>query len=183
MSLPKSQLDAIIAAMAAESRPARTIARRLFLYEEIRAFAGDRNRGFAVLNDICEHFKVSFSAVRVGGSAHTGYSYFKNRDFTPRVSDLDVAIISPLLFQKYSEYVYSFTKRYSDQSKFPRYDGVSVAQAFRDNLSAGFFRPDQMPDSPLKDGWKTYFNQLSNKHTDVFKNINAGIFLSECFFG
>ena len=42
-------------------------------------------------------------------SAHTGYSYFKERDFVPGESDLDVAIISPSLFQDYSEQVYSMT--------------------------------------------------------------------------
>lgn len=182
MTAQKSELDAKIGTMLGKNETSRTISRRLFLYDEVKAFQNNAERGFSILNAICEHFKVAFSAVRVAGSAHVGYSYFKSRDFTPKLSDLDVAIISPLLFQKYSEYVYSFTRRYSDQSRFLRRDGISVAQSFRENLSAGLFRPDQMPVSPLRDGWFSFFEQLSTEHSDLFKNINAGLYLSECFF-
>jgi hypothetical protein len=38
-----------------------------------------------------------------------------------------------------------------------------------------------MPESEMKEKWFSFFNQLSNKHSDVFKNINGGIFMSEGF--
>jgi hypothetical protein len=125
---------------------------------------------------------LPFSSIKVVGSAQTGYTYFSARDFVPGESDLDLAIISPTLFQHYSEQVYSMTQRYSDLSTFPRKDGVDVARSFRLYLGSGYFRPDFMPNSPLRADWFGFFNKLSTQHTDVFRNITSGIYLSEGFF-
>jgi hypothetical protein len=80
----------------------------------------------------------------------------------------------------YSELAYWITNRYKDLVKFSR-SGVNTAAQFRDYLSSGYLRPDLMPDSGKKEEWFQFFNRLSNKHTDLFDNINAGIFLSEGF--
>ena len=182
MTEAQQKLDAKIDAMVSASSPHRFITRRLFLYDFCYVFEKNQDRGFAILNAICEKFKLTFSSVRVIGSAHTGYSYQKQRDFVPGDSDLDVAIISPPLFQEYSQAVYWLTHRYSDLSKFQRKDGHSVAQDFRYYLGSGQFRPDFMPECQLKTDWFSFFNRLSNNYTDLFKNINAGIYLSEGFF-
>lgn len=182
MTEAKGKLDAKIAAMVSASVPYRVISRRLFLYDFTQVFLNDQDKGFSILNAICERFKLPFSVVRVVGSAHTGYSYFSKSDFLPGESDLDIAIISSSLFQHYAQEVYWATHRYSDLSRFPRKEGVSVAQEFRNYLSSGYFRPDLMPDGALKTEWWSFFNRLSNKHIDLFRNINAGIYLSEGFF-
>jgi hypothetical protein len=182
MTEAKQKLDAKLGAMVAASAPHRFIARRLFLYDFGCVFSDKQDRGFQILNEICEKFKLSFSSVKVVGSAHTGYSYFKERDFVPGESDLDVAIISPSLFQDYSEKVYWMTRRYTDLTRFRRDQGVSPARDFREYLSSGQFRPDLMPSCQLKEDWFRFFNRLSNKHSDLFKNINSGIYLSEGFF-
>lgn len=168
--------------MVAASSPHRFIARRLFLYDFAQVFKQHEDRGFQILNEICEKFKLPFSAVRVVGSAQTGYSYSKKRDFIAGKSDLDVAIVSSSLFQDYSQQIYWLTTRYSDETKFRRIDGVSVVQDFRNYLASGQFRPDLMPECSLKTEWFSFFNKLSNKHADLFGNINAGIYLSEGFF-
>jgi hypothetical protein len=178
----KLQLDTTIKSMLDEKVSSRFIARRLFLYDLSWVFSKDPNRGFAVQNEISEKYAVPFSAVKIVGSAHLGYSYYKKREFIAKESDLDIALVSPQLFQKYSEWVYWTTKRYTDLSKFQRKNGLSVAQNFRDNLSMGYFRPDLMPSSSKKYEWFSFFNQLSTRHTDLFKSINAGIYLSEGFF-
>lgn len=182
MTEAKEKLDAKIGAMVAASRPHRFITRRLFLYDFGYVFADHQDRGFEILNAICERFKLPFSTVKVAGSAHTGYSYFKERDFVPGESDLDVAIISATLFQEYSQAVYWSTHRYSDLTKFRRIEGVGVDKDFRYYLGSGQFRPDLMPEGSLKADWFGFFNKLSNKHVDLFRNINAGIYLSEGFF-
>lgn len=179
MTLLKEKLDAKIGAMLSEQVSPRVIARRLVFYDFTPIFSADEDRGFLILNEVSTHFGVPFSAVRVVGSAQFGYSYFKGRDFTPKVSDLDLAIISPTLFQKYIELCYWITERYRNQVKFPRKRGVSTADEFRQNLSEGYFRPDLMPQSEHKDKWFAFFDQLTNKHVDLFDNINAGIFLSD----
>jgi hypothetical protein len=182
MAQTKDTLDNKIAAMISTSVAHRVIARRLFLYDFSQVFFAEQDRGFSILNSICERFNVPFSAVQVVGSAHTGYSYFSQADFKPGESDLDVAIVSSNLFQHYSQEVYWLTRRYSDLSRFSRKGGISVAQDFRNYLSSGYFRPDLMPECPLKADWWGFFNRLSNKHIDLFRNINAGIYLSEAFF-
>jgi hypothetical protein len=182
MTEAKKKLDGKIGAMVSASAPHRVIARRLFLYDFGYVFENNQDRGFEILNAICEKFKQPFSAVKVVGSAHTGYTYYKKRDFVAGESDLDVAIISPTLFQEYSQAIYWMTRRYSDLTTFPRIEGVSVAQDFRNSLGSGQFRPDRMPSCLLKTDWFGFFNRLSNKYTDLFRNINAGIYLSEGFF-
>jgi hypothetical protein len=182
MSEAKGRLDNKIAAMISTSAPHRVIARRVFLYEFSQVFRGDEDRGFSILNAVCERFRLPFTAVQVVGSAHTGHSYFSEKDFAAGESDLDIAIISCSLFQYYAQEVYWLTHRYSDLSKFPRNEGLSTAQPFRNYLSSGYFRPDLMPNCQLKTDWLGFFNKLSNKHVDLFRNINAGVYLSEGFF-
>lgn len=179
MTLLKAKLDAKIEAMLLQGTSSRIIARRLIFYDATTIFSTHQERGFRILNEISEHFHVPFSDVRVVGSAQFGYSYFSGRDFTPKVSDLDLAIISPELFRKYVELCYSITDRYTNQVKFHRKDGVSTANEFRTNLSAGYFRPDLMPNSKQKDNWFAFFSELTNRYIDLFDNINAGIFLSD----
>jgi len=182
MSEAQLKLDAKIQAMVSTSQPHRTISRRLFLYDFPSVFVQDSDRGFSILNTICEHFKVPFTSVKIVGSAQTGYSYFSRSDFLPGQSDLDIAIINSALFQQYSAEVYWFTHAYKDLSKFPRKDGISTANPFREYLSCGYFRPDYMPNFQLRADWFQFFNRLSNHHAAVFKDINAGIYLSEVFF-
>jgi hypothetical protein len=179
---PKENLDTKIARMLVIPHDDRTISRRLFLYDFNQTFSGDPDRGFDILNQISEHFHVPFSEIQVCGSSQVGYSYFSNRNFSPQISDLDIAIVSPRLFQQFSEWTFWTTRRYTDLTGFQIRNNVSDHRSFRDNLSAGFFRPDLMPRSLKKDAWFSFFTNLSNSHSDVFKNVNAGIYLSEGFF-
>ena len=182
MSEYRKDLDKKIGRMVAGSRPHRDIARRIFLYDFNCVFAIDPDRGFTILNNVCENFKLPFSSVKVVGSSQTGYSYYSRNDFVPGQSDLDIAIINAQMFQHYSQEIYWMTSRYTDLSKFPRKQGLSVAQDFRNYLGSGYFRPDLMPESSLKDNWFRFFSRLSNKHSELFHDINAGIYISEGFF-
>jgi hypothetical protein len=181
MTILKDRLDAKIGAMLTKGDSPRVIARRLIFYDFTSAFSADEGRGFTILNEVSEHFRVPIASVRVVGSGQFGYSYFKGRDFTPKTSDLDLAIVSSLLFQKYAELSYWITDQYRNQVKFTRKDGVNTVADFREYLSTGYFRPDMMPASEQKEQWFSFFNSLSNKHADLFDNINAGIFLSDGF--
>ena len=160
----------------------RQVARRLFLYDFHQVFIGEEDRGFSILEEVRQKFNVPFSALKIAGSAQFGFSAFKNLDFVPGESDLDLAIISAQKFQAYGELVYMITKRYSDLTGFAITKGVSDAKRFRESMSQGFFRPDLMPKCAQKDDWFHFFDQLSVKHTDLFGGINAGIYMSETFF-
>lgn len=182
LTLAKDNLRAKIDGMLSRSVAHRTIARRLFLYDFCQVFANDQERGFVILEAVRSWLNIDFSEIRIVGSAQLGFSCYKKRDFTPGQSDLDIAIISPSLFRQFSEEVYWLTKRYSDLTKFGFTRGVSNVEQFRNALSIGFFRPDLMPDCARKDRWREFFERLSEKHSDLFKNINGGIYLSEGFF-
>lgn len=179
----KKSLDETIDAMLVAKLPDREIARRLLFFDPSSVLIDDPARGFDIVNEIAKQFHLPFTSVRIVGSAQFGYSYFSRRDFTARESDLDIAIVSSNLFQKYSELCYWVTDRYSNLTKFPhpKKDGVDVPGQFREFLSTGYLRPDLMPYCEHRERWFNFFDQISNKHSDLFKNINGGVFLSETF--
>jgi hypothetical protein len=102
----------------------RTISRSLFLYDFNQTFSGDPDRGFSILNQVSENFHIPFSEIQVCGLSQVGYSYFSSRDFTPQLSDLDIALVSPRLFQQFSEWTFWTTRRYTDLTGFQIRNGV-----------------------------------------------------------
>ncbi len=156
--------------------------RRLFQYRFSPVLEKHYDVGFSVVDRVATYFAVPFRAVYLCGSAQTGYSYFKQRDFSEKESDLDISIVHPALFQKYSEISFEVTRGYTDLTKFIREDDQDSARQFSANLAKGFFRPDLMPSCGPRQHWFAFFNRLSNDYGDCFTNINAGIYLSEVFF-
>jgi len=159
------------------------IARKLFLSYTTEIFKNDQDREFYIKDKIASNFEVPFSSIEIVGSSKTGLSFFKDKKFEPGKSDLDVSIISLPLFNRFSEQVHRLSKGYSDLTVFPIYKGYSTAKQFKNGLiNNGFINPYYMPNCELKSRWLDFFNQLSNKHFDLFKNINGGIYASEYFF-
>lgn len=163
-------------------KPYNIIARKIFLSYPTSVFIGNEDVEFDICNKISEHFKIPITSVQVSGSGKVGYSYFKCKWFEPGKSDLDIAIIDMNLFNKYMSIVYDITKGYTNQSDFPREKGVSVFNQYIKCLSRGFFRPDLMPNHLEKLSWNKFFNEISREYFKMFKNINAGIYLSQFFF-
>ncbi len=182
MSIYKADLDAEIKAGQDRGDPDQWTVRRLFAFDAARVMATQKDTGFQILNNVSEHFNVPFRSIYISGSFQTGYSYFKDRDFVLGGSDLDLAIVDARLFQKYAEISFRKTNGYSNLTSFPVKDGISKANSFKDYISRGYFRPDLMPMCQEKQDWFGYFNSLSNRHRDVFHDINCGIYLSELFF-
>ena len=166
-----------------QGTPYKLIARKVFLSYPTYVFQNKEEIEFEIKNRISEKFWVPISSIQVSGSSKTGFSFFKERDFIPGESDLDIAIISLPLFIKYSEISHKLSNGYSDQSKFPRKkSGESQVSYFLANLNNGYFRPDLMPASKFKTEWFEFYNELSNRYYDIFKTINAGIYSTEYFF-
>jgi len=166
-----------------EAKPNRVIARKIFLSYSTEVFKDNEDKEFYIKDNIARKFEIPFSSIEVAGSSKTGLSFFKDKKFEPGKSDLDVAIISLPLFNKFSETVHELTKGYSDLTVFPMFKGYSTAQQFRYGISNnGFVNPFFMPNCKLKSKWLDFFNTLSNSHYDLFKNINGGIYASEYFF-
>jgi len=158
------------------------IARKIFLTYPTHVFIGKEDREYAILNNISSYFSVPIMSVQITGSAKVGRSFHKKTNFTARESDLDVAIIDAALFVKYFEIVFRTTDGYANQSDFPRKDGVSRFPEYISYIAKGMFRPDLMPSCPQRGDWNKFFGHLSQEHSDLFKSINASIFVSQVFF-
>ena len=157
----------------------REIARLMFVLDPCFIFRDNRIVGFRILNSIASWFRLPLGSVKIAGSAQTGFSPIKKREFKFGESDLDIAIVSPILYQKYWEIVYESTNGYVDKTRFKVGDDFDQ---FIGNLQNGFFRPDLMPSCKEKTDWSNFFKGISNQHSTIFKNINAGIYFSERFF-
>lgn len=159
------------------------IARKIFLAYPTAIFIDDEDLEFEILNKIKEYFDIDFSSIRIVGSSKTKKSLHKDNIFTPKVSDLDVAIINPGLFLKYVEISYGATDGYSNLTGFRRLSGGRPAYTdFFKYITKGIFRPDLMPRCEKSTDWRTFFNRLSAEYSGYFKSINAGIYASEYIF-
>jgi hypothetical protein len=158
---------------------------RLFAYDQCFAFKDDEGQGFDLMQKIADYFNISLRSVHIVGSAQLGHSFFKDRNFNPGESDLDVAIVNTELFLRYYEFCYVVTKQYKDKTNFPKHGELEpneVAKRFMEYLARGYIRPDYMPYSKKRSDWMTFFNKLGNTYISKFKKITCGIYLSQTFF-
>ena len=158
------------------------IVRKVLLTFPTLALIGEEERQFEILNEISQYFNIPINSIQVTGSAKVGQSFHKLSIFTPKISDLDVAIINADLFIRYSELVYRLTNGFSDKTTFSKSDGNSNFSQYTKYISKGIFRPDLMPTCTDRAKWNKFFGQLSSKHRDLFKSISAGIYLSQTYF-
>lgn len=158
------------------------IARKIFLSHPTSAFEGNEEKQFEILNEISEFFMIPITNVQIVGSSKIGESLHKKKKFDSKTSDLDIAIIDSNLFIYYTEQVFSITRGFKDLTQFPIYSGTSSFQNYSNYVTKGIFRPDLMPTGSLRADWNSFFGKLSSKHSDLFKSINAGIYLSQIFF-
>lgn len=131
---------------------------------------------------IAEHFRVHFMEVHVTGSAKTGWSYWKQKEFRI-TSDVDIAIVSESQFEKMMwdtcEFQYALrnkrielaAKQLEDYNHFLRY------------CAMGWIRPDKMPAvanlGTIRREWKTFFSGIGPQfsQTKDYK-VNAGLYKS-----
>jgi hypothetical protein len=165
-----------------QGKPFHEIARKVFLTYPTKIFVGDEERQYRILNEIAAQFDVPIHNIHACGSAKIGRSFHKHRDFAAKESDLDVAILDARLFATCVESVLSVSKGYSDRTGFHIRDGVNVYDEYIQYLARGIFRPDLMPSCPERAAWHNFFGKLSDKHSDLFKSITAGIYLSQSCF-
>ena len=163
-------------------RPHIEIVRKVYLTYPTHAFVDREEKQFEILNNISEYFHVPINNVQVIGSSKTGYSFHKKKKFNSLTSDLDIAIIDSILFQKYTEWVFRTTNGFTDFTSFIRDNGKSTYNEYIKYVSKGFFRPDLMPSGLKSAEWREFFGDLSSKNKTLFKSINAGIYFSQTFF-
>lgn len=165
----------------AEKKTHLEIVRKVYLTYPTKAFIDNEEEQFDILDEISNYFKIPINHIQVCGSSKVGRSFHKVSTFTPKISDLDIAIIDPDLFLFYSEVVFRATEGFQSLTKFTSHKGNNFNN-YSEYISRGIFRPDFMPSCPERAAWFKFFNELSLKHKDFFKSINAGIYQSQTFF-
>lgn len=129
---------------------------------------------------VATKFSIDAHQIYVCGSSQLGYSYIKQKEFTPKESDLDLAIISSTLFSKYFSIAIKETNGFSDLIKF---ENQTQSSSFFSYISRyGMIRPDLFPRSTEKTLFFGFFDKLSSEYRDHFKNINSAIYVSETAF-
>ena len=129
---------------------------------------------------IAEKFFVSVDDIRIVGSAKLGFSIAPDkawREFCVD-SDIDMAIVSERLFDKFWTDLYDFNIYLKARSKR---DDITYRR-FLDSFFKGWFRPDLFPfHFPGRSDWFKYFQSISfQKYGD--KKITCGIFKNHEFF-
>jgi hypothetical protein len=160
------------------------IVRKVYLTYPTFAFIGDEEVQYEILNEIADFFVIPINTIQDTGSGKLGRSLHKDTDFSPLKSDLDISIINSDLYIKYMEIVFKVTDGHRDGTLFP-VDlklGGSVKESYLKYLSKGMFRIDMMPTCGERARVRGFFSRLSTKYSSKFKSINAGIYISQCFF-
>ena len=156
--------------------------RRKVLHGTPYVFKDREDEFYNFRKKIAEEFGVYFQEIYITGSAKLGFSYLNETEFSLD-SDVDVAIISAKLFDKYMCNIAKFQMRLR-QSR----TSISVYEErdyhkFLEYVAIGWIRPDKLPVSffmkEIKDDWFDYFRSISNGKSDVGNyKVNAGVFRS-----
>jgi hypothetical protein len=146
-------------------------------------FNNEDEKYFDFRSKIARHFKIGFHEVFIVGSAKQGFSYYKNRDSFNLNSDIDVAIVSEELFEKFSNIItdYEYERRLKLIRLTP--DDYLSYLKFLKYYAIGWIRPDMSP--PIVDRfdadetWEEFFRSISYGNSEVGDyKVNAGVFKS-----
>lgn len=161
--------------------PHTEIVRKVYLTYPTYALIDKEEKQYEILNEISLFYNIPINHIQVCGSSKVGQSFHKVSSFTPKISDLDIAIIDSNLFLYYCELVFKATNGLLSNTKFTTENGNNF-DSYCQYISKGIFRPDLMPTCVQRSDWFRFFHYLSQKHKDFFKSINAGIYQSQTFF-
>lgn len=131
---------------------------------------------------ISDRFNIPFHEVFITGSGKLGFSPFKLKAFDYD-SDIDVAIISPLLFDRYMDIISEFQNKYRKARATVSERELKMYHEFLEYVAIGWIRPDKLPLSfqmkDLKDEWFDFFKSISYGKSEVGNyKVAAGIFKS-----
>ena len=173
---------ALLIGSAQANDSTKKISRKIFFLSPSAAFENHYDVQLEIYEDICDQFALPLSAIRLVGSAHTGFSLVKGTLFDATKSDLDIAIVDSALFLRMFEHAFEQTNGWRDASQFSNSaNGQAVQSEFLRHLNMGVIRPDLMPSSPKKAMWTNYFGKLSDKYPTFCSGITAGVYASESF--
>ncbi|ELV7529269.1 hypothetical protein QMU90_003191 [Edwardsiella ictaluri] len=131
---------------------------------------------------IGDFFDIPFYEIYIMGSAKLGFSPFKNKTFDFD-SDIDVALVSPALFEKIMIDISDFQMSFRKNRGVVREVELRNYHQFLEYVAMGWIRPDKLPISfqmkTFKDSWFEFFRSISNGKSEVGNyQVTAGVFKS-----
>ena len=150
--------------------------------ERAAALTQQREVEYLVKKQVSSFFGIGYTEVAFAGSAQLGFSVHKNRLFRRGMSDLDVALVSPALFQQAWMNVIDATSAFTDETKFSGLNSAEI-EAFKSAiLRRGMIRVELMPKSELSIAWRSFEDQVGRRYAAHFKSISFAIYLNEYAF-
>ncbi|MHC5914831.1 MAG: hypothetical protein ACYTXE_28435 [Nostoc sp.] len=142
-------------------------------------FKDNESKYFDLKHEIATHFKEHFESVHMVGSGKLGFSIAPKKLWRPFCdeSDIDIAIISRTIFERFWIDLYDFniglTSRNQEEEKYYR--------KFLQYLFKGWLRPDLFPFKYSgKYEWMDFFKSISYK--DGYPKIACAVYYSNDFF-
>ncbi|MCL9651339.1 hypothetical protein L2172_12990 [Pantoea agglomerans] len=131
---------------------------------------------------IGDFFKIPFYEIYIMGSAKLGFSPFKKKEFDYD-SDIDVALVSPILFEKIMSDISEFQMSFRKNRSAVQERELRQYHLFLEYVAMGWIRPDKLPISfqmkEFKDNWFDFFRSISNGKSEVGNyQVTAGVFKS-----
>ncbi|MDJ0729943.1 MAG: hypothetical protein QNJ33_08120 [Crocosphaera sp.] len=149
-------------------------------------FTDNQDNYYEFRKRIANQFDINFYEIYITGSAKLGFSPFKEKKFNYN-SDIDVAIISPQLYEKMLEPIYEYQMKLRKQRKSISEEELKEYHSFLEYTAIGWIRPDKLPKSfgvkILRKSWFEFFKSISYGRSEVGNyKVSAGVFKSYSYF-
>lgn len=151
-------------------RQPRDICRRYLIFGSCTEL--DDERYFSLKAAIAEQFNIHPNEVIVVGSAKLGFSIAPTKRYRAfgEASDIDVAIVSPQLFDRVWREVFGFLDSASSWQ---------TQREFSNYFVRSWVRPDKLPSATsfrFTDEWFAFFRHLSNTREYGDIKISGGLY-------
>lgn len=156
--------------------------RKYVLHGTPYVFDGHDENFYEFRKKIARNFSIPFHEIYITGSGKLGFSPFKDKLFDLD-SDIDVAIISPVLFENIMKDISQFQMKFRANRQTVRERELVMYHEFLEYVALGWIRPDKLPTSfqmhAFKNDWFQFFNSISYGKSEVGNyKVNAGVFKS-----
>jgi hypothetical protein len=143
-------------------------------------FSGREDDYYNFRKRIAKNFNINFHEILITGSAKLGFSLRKNKNFDYD-SDIDVALISPELYDEIMRYIHSFQMELRENRRAVTEYDIKKYHKFLEYGALGWMRPDLLPTSSrikeIRQKWFDFFDSISYGKSEVGDyKVTAGAF-------
>lgn len=149
-------------------------------------FSDNQDEYYEFRKRISNQFNINFYEIYITGSAKLGFSPLKQKKFDYD-SDIDIAIVSPQLYEKMLEPIYEYQMELRKARRSVSKTELNEYHSFLEYTAIGWIRPDKLPLSfdvgRFKKSWFDFFKSISYGRSEVGNyKVSAGVFKSYSYF-